>query len=453
MAEQIAFSKSEPLREEIAKIEVGQTTVAPAIVRGLIVAFVAFVIAVPLFEWVAIVRASATEATEPAWSHLIGLPREISFALADADRAQADRWGRTVTANRAVLASLESFENALEDESRLGRLLRPPMQIILSRWLGVGNEQVYRGRDGWLFYRPDVEYVTGRAFLVPAQLERRASSASEWTDAPQPDPRVAIVQFKRDLEARGITLVVMPTPVKATIQPGSLAGAYADWPTPLQNPSYSALTRDLRGEGVLVFDPAQIFVDARRRSGGPAYLSTDTHWRPEMMQLAATRLGELLRSRVSLPTLPPPGYRTERREVRNTGDITLMLDLPPGQLLYPPESVSLRRVLAADGTPWQPSRSADILLLGDSFSNIYALKSMGWGDSGGFAEQLSYELQRPVDRIVQNNDGAFATRAMLWRGLGRSADRLSGKRVVIYQFATRELAFGDWKVLRLKRDP
>ena len=86
-----------------------------------------------------------------------------------------------------------------------------------------------------------------------------------------------------------------------------------------------------------------------------------------------------------------------------------------------------------------------MLVLGDSFSNIYSLESMGWGTSAGFVEQLSYALRRPIDRLVQNDQGAFATRAMLQR----DPRRLDGKRVVVYQFAARELAFGDWKVLDL----
>jgi alginate O-acetyltransferase complex protein AlgJ len=50
---------------------------------------------------------------------------------------------------------------------------------------------------------------------------------------------------------------------------------------------------------------------------------------------------------------------------------------------------------------------------------------------------------------VQNDDGAFATRAMLRRDLARGVDRLAGTRAVVYQFAARELAFGDWQRLQL----
>jgi len=47
--------------------------------------------------------------------------------------------------------------------------------------------------------------------------------------------------------------------------------------------------------------------------------------------------------------------------------------------------------------------------------------------------------------VTQNDQGSFATRAMLQQDPGR----LDGKRVVIYQFAERELADGDWKMLTL----
>ena len=66
------------------------------------------------------------------------------------------------------------------------------------------------------------------------------------------------------------------------------------------------------------------------------------------------------------------------------------------------------------------------------------------GHGAGLVEHVSYALNRPVDRIVQNDNGAWATREMLQRG---GADRLSGKRVVVWQFAARELAAGDWKEL------
>ena len=82
-----------------------------------------------------------------------------------------------------------------------------------------------------------------------------------------------------------------------------------------------------------------------------------------------------------------------------------------------------------------------MLLLGDSFTNIYSMPSMGWGRGAGLAEHLSLRLGFDVDRIAVNGDGAHASRDALRRAGPR---RLSGKRVVVFQFAARELLAGSW---------
>lgn len=414
-------------REDVAKIEIGHTTVAAGTVRVLLTVFLIVIGVVPCIDSVV-------------------LPAVIRSGLnvTAAQSRDASLWHHVVARNRTVLAGLETFERALEDRSLVGRSLRPRAQVVMTGWLGAGNERVYPGREGWLFYRPEVEYLTGRGFLESSQLAHRVTSASEWASLPQPDPREAIARFHRDLASRGITLVVMPTPVKPGVHPERLARRYAGATGVLQNPSYRQFIDDVRRDGVLVFDPSDVLT----AGGGvaPRYLATDTHWRPETMEEVAEALASFVQARVPLPPAADPGHRLARLEVQNGGDITRMLDLPGGVSIFPPESVWLRRVLLPDGSPWRSSRDADVLVLGDSFSNIYSLESMGWGTSAGFAEQLSYTLGRPVDRLVQNDEGAFATRAMLQQDPGR----LNGKRVVIYQFAARELAFGDWKVLPLR---
>jgi hypothetical protein len=432
-------------REEVARIEVGHTRVDAFTARVLVAGFLAAIAIVPIVEGVGARALRAEGASSPWGAHLSGLPREVSARLsARAPEAQgAGAWRRTVLANRRVLASLTGFERALEEESFLGRSLRVPAQLVMTRWLGVGNERVYRGRDGWLFYRPDVEYLTGPGFLDRRQMRRRVAGASEWEQPPHPDPREAIVRLKRDLEARGIALVVVPTPLKPALHPEKLASGYASSAGVLKNPSFDAFVEDLRREDVLVFDVSEALA---AEGGGPHYLETDTHWRPEAMELVVERLSAFIGEHAPLPRAESPGYRIDRVDVRNAGDTARMLDLPEDVALYPPESVWVRRVLQADGSPWRSSRDADVLVLGDSFTNIYALESMGWGTGAGLAEQLSYTLRRPVDRLVQNDEGAFATRAML----ARDPARLAGTRVVIYQFAARELAFGDWQVLGIE---
>ena len=446
--------KSTPSREEIARIEMERTTVSPAIARRLVAVFVLLVGAPPAIDWIVSRRSDAVTAT--AWSQLAALPREARATITRQGGA-GDEGGivsRIVSANRAVLAGLHAFEDSLSDESPMATALRQPGQRMLSGWLGVGNERVYQGRDSWLFYRPDVDYVIGSGFLDPAKMRRRRESSREWIELPQPDPRQAIVGFNRQLESRGITLVVMPTPGKPAMHPEKLADAH-EWVIPVQNPSYRAFIDDLRRENVIVFDLADRL--ARDANGAAMYLVTDTHWRPETMERAAEMLGAFIESQIALPPSPSAAgavrepLHVEAREVSNVGDTAAMLDLTPGHRLNRPESVTIRRVLDSDGAPWQPSRSADVLVLGDSFSNIYSLASMGWGDAGGLVEHLGRVLERPIDRIVENDNGAYATRARLRQDIASGSDRLRGKRVVVLQFAARELVVGDWRLIELPR--
>jgi alginate O-acetyltransferase complex protein AlgJ len=74
---------------------------------------------------------------------------------------------------------------------------------------------------------------------------------------------------------------------------------------------------------------------------------------------------------------------------------------------------------------------------------------MGWGDASGLVEHLALELGLPLDAITRNDAGSFATREMLAKELERGNDRLAGKKLVIWEFAARELAWGDWKILPL----
>jgi len=433
---------SDMTREEIARVEVGHTAIDPRLALLLTVGFLAALLAVLLVETLA---GGDPAATSP-WRRLFAMPSAVIAGPGSQDLGGGwHAWNRAMSANRTALAEIAAFENALDESSVLGRALRPPAQRLLSGALGAGNERVYLGRDGWLFYRTDVDYVTGPPFLDERQLRRRAASADEWTAVPAPDPRPAIRQFHRQLADRGILLVLMPTPVKPAVHPEKLTPRLEEPREPLHNGSFQPLLEELRREGITVFDPSPPLAAARRPSA-PQYLATDTHWRPEGMELAAERLAAFIREHVELPAAAAPGYRFEEREVSNTGDTTVMLDLAEGQTRYAAEAVLIRRVLQADGTPWRSDPEADVLVLGDSFSNIYALASLGWGDSAGLVEHVSAGLGRPVDRFVQNDAGAYATREMLQRA---DSARLSRKRVVIWQFAERELASGDWRLIDL----
>jgi hypothetical protein len=337
---------------------------------------------------------------------------------------------------------IKSAEKAIENESVVSLWLRPRVQEILTEDLHAGTEQVYPGHDGWLFYRPDVDYVTGPPFLDSAQLKQRLREPGV-----QPDPIKAIVNFRNQLDARGIDLIVMPVPVKPCLD-GEMMTGNAREKRPLQNASFAYFKARMEEERVHVFDPSPLLMDRKAAAGGaPLYLETDTHWRPETMEFVAQQLAIFLGTSVSVQGA---GLRVAEKEIAAYGDILRMLKLPAGQKTYELQKVEIKQVLVGNAL-WRPNKEARVLLLGDSFCNIFSLEPMGWGESAGFAEQLSRALGgQPLDCILRNSDGSFATREFLSRELARGRDRLIGKKVVVWEFAVRELAFGNWKLLDMK---
>jgi hypothetical protein len=130
-----------------------------------------------------------------------------------------------------------------------------------------------------------------------------------------------------------------------------------------------------------------------------------------------------------------------------------MLKLPADQVLFPPLGVTIQQVKDADGQNWQESADSEVLLLGDSFTNIYSLEYMGWGAAAGLGPQLSAELGHTIDVLAQNDSGAYATRQLLMQEQNAGTDRLAGKKLVVWEFAARELSVGDWKLLDAVNKP
>ncbi|MCP3918809.1 MAG: hypothetical protein GY711_24950 [bacterium] len=118
-----------------------------------------------------------------------------------------------------------------------------------------------------------------------------------------------------------------------------------------------------------------------------------------------------------------------------------LLDDPGRPRWIAPDAVTVHAVGRADGARFRTDESSSVLLLGDSFTNIYPLPAMGWGRDAGLAERLSLHLGRAVDCIARTGSGAHASRDALARA---GATRLEHKRVVVFQFAARELVLGQW---------
>ena len=438
--------QSKLTREDEARAEMERTAVSPACVVWLISLFIAALLAVFIFQYADDLTQYFRGARPDAVPEFVRIEPLGKAPLRVFQTSEGSLWTRLMAANRTLLREMKRYETGLEDSSWLAQRVLPQAQYVFASQLGIGNEKVYRGLKGELFYRPDVDFITGRGFLDPAQMQRRQLSSSDREIPLQPDPLAAIREFDRELKELGIRLIVMPVPAKPSRRPSRLYKHYPDdLPAPL-NPSYNDFIRQLKADGIEVFDCLELL--SNHKKGG--YLKRDTHWLPSGAALAAEALARRIRAMKLLPKQPPAGYTRREVDVASLGDIAAMLRLPEDTVLYDPEWVELFQVISPDKKLWTRSESSDVLLLGDSFANIYSLPSMNWGVSAGLAEQLSYYLQRPVDRITLNDNGSFATRLELARRQAAGMRPLEGKKVVIWEFAARELAQGDWQRISIK---
>lgn len=404
--------------------------------------FLSVIFALPLIQF-----ASELVSQRRDWPTAFRMLPAVQRACSSPTEPQASLLQRFLAVNDRLCAELRDYEVQVTRSAWPVSLPRDGLQAVLSRWLQSGNEQVVVGPDGWLFFRPDVEALTGPSFLNPP-----ASRPGITATRRQSNPLPAIRQLAVDLRARGIELLVVPVPSKA-----AMLGMNSTAPA-IHNAGYQQFVSTLREAQIAVCDLSGILLDIEDASkhhrpmpSTELYLKTDSHWSPEGMRRAARFIAEQ-GAMAAIPLAANPSqWKTIEVSMENVGDTARLLGQSATHPVVSAESCNILRVVDQSGSDWQPDPHAEVLLLGDSFANIYSQEELGWGTSAGFAEHLCLILGRPVDRIALNAGGALASRRELIRQLQQGQNRLAGKELVIWQFAERELSQGDWQVLPLPK--
>jgi alginate O-acetyltransferase complex protein AlgJ len=399
-----------------------------------------------------------------------------------------------------TLENISSFEDAIAEEAVVAKLARPYTQWTTLTLMRQGNEKVMVGREGWLFHRPGVYYVTGFSFRSHYVKNDRAVPEDEW------DPLPAILQYHAQLERRGVELVLVPLPVKAQIYPEKLrsvydvsrgppANVYADGffdhlgrpktvedldalydgfgsakdrgalkrffgylgdPGKMTDEEAFAHAKAFRTGGLTVIDLSRDLWEAKPKEArrcDSLYLPLDTHWTPKGMKVAARALAARLRELFPWLSERKVEYSTRERKATRHGDLYYMLDLPGWSEAFPECTVTTEQVIdpSTGGPVSRDNPDSEVVLLGDSFSNVYSTeekdeRGMKWGTGAGFGEHLMKELGRPIQVIAVNGGAPTATRKLLNKKTG-----VTGKKLVIWSFATRELITPDteWELVRV----
>jgi lysophospholipase L1-like esterase len=351
---------------------------------------------------------------------LIGIvaPSQIIWELRDGESPQVVDLFRQVP----TPVNLGQFESRLESNCRLAQVVRPWVQYARFAVLEDAGDKALVGRDGWFFYRPAVQYL-----IEPY--------------SPPEDLFTAIVSFRDDLARRGIKLLVMPAPNKASIYPEMLAAGASQ---PVNTKTRDVLAR-LTESGIEIVDLFELYDKARETGGGPDYyLAQDSHWSPEGMRLAADVVAhKLLESgRVQRGMVK---YESKPVTVERYGDVLRMIRVSQVEKLYEPQRMNCAQVIdAATGQPYKDDPNSPVLVLGDSFLRIFERDEPG---SAGFVAHLARNLGSGVTSVI--NDGGAST--LVRQQLASRPALLAGKKVVIWEFVERDIRFGTegWQVIRV----
>ncbi|MDD4267526.1 MAG: hypothetical protein PHO07_19530 [Pirellulales bacterium] len=332
-------------------------------------------------------------------------------------------------------ANLRAYERNLEEASWFAEKVRPTVQYARFALLGDAGPKTILGRDGWLFYRPGVRYL-----IEPWPPQAGCGVG-------QGDPVPAILDFRDQLDGRGIELLVVPVPGKASVYPEMLTERAPAPGQPLAGHTRKIIAQ-LEEAGVAVVDLFEVFERAKRgeEAGGKTeyYLRQDTHWSPEGMRLAAQatarkllELGRVERGQVQYDLKP---IAVERR-----GDIVRMMQAPRIERCFPAETIDCTQVVhRQSGEVYCDDPDAEILVLGDSFLRIYEQDAPG---SGGMIAHLARELGAPLASLV--NDGGAST--LVRQALARKPALLANKKVVVWELIERDIRFGieGWRKVPL----
>lgn len=328
--------------------------------------------------------------------------------------------------NQAPTAeNLRAYERRLETANWAGRLSRPWLQFARFAWLKDGGEKTLIGRDGWFFYNPGLNYMLARPELWKPQT------------APN-DPVAAIVQFRDQLAARGIRLLLMPVPNKESIYPDRVTSR-AEELHHVTSPRTAELLQRLRAANIELADLFTVFGQAREQTRSASspflYLAQDTHWSPAGVGLAAKTVAKRLLE-LGWVQSGKVEYREKAAPVQRLGDIVRMLQAPMIEQTMPPETVPCVQVLRADNSElYQDGAEAEVLILGDSFMRVYQQDTPG---AAGFIAHLAKELKQPMMSVV--NDGGGAT--LVREELRARPLFLRNKKVVIWEFVERDIGLG-----------
>lgn len=299
---------------------------------------------------------------------------------------------------------------------------------------------VVKGDDGWLFLPAELSHVNAGKFWGDDAVK-----VSKATKPENADPLPAILDFKAQLDAAGVELILVPVPAKVFVYAAPVGADVVARSVAVHEEFYA----ELRKQGVTVVDLLPELRAQREAAVGPVFCKTDTHWSGAGIRIASVKIAALLADKPWLKEAAKTKTAVVERTIEITGDLQGMAG-EAGR-----ESVTLRFVgteASGGATPVPPDRTSPLVLLGDSHTLVFHAGADMLASGAGLPDQLLHDLGIPVDLIGVRGSGATPARINLMRRVRGDAGYLAGKKAVVWCFTVREFTESSgWSKVALAR--
>ena len=298
----------------------------------------------------------------------------------------------------------------------------------------------HTGLDGWYFLNTEFQLLELDS-LSPMRPSA-STNATLITDAYR-----VILGLKRQLDNRGVELLLVPIPPKAIVFPEKITSAL-DIPIPVQrlDPTLVQLYERLREDQVDVLDLTTLFLRERFHPEGPLYCRTDSHLSGSGCTVAAAAMASAIRSRQWYETLETESFGAAWYSTTVTGNLMPDTSIPTKR-----EELRLRGIVSygtGRPSPVAPTTDSPIVLLGDSQALVFHAGNDLHATGAGLADQLAFELGIPLDVVATRDPETIPARQMLRERSQADATYWDGKRLVIWCFSAHRFAAPqDWPLV------
>lgn len=302
--------------------------------------------------------------------------------------------------------------------------------------------------------KPNVQGDDSAWFFLVRELKQMGLGQfwkSDWSQFAQnqTNPIPSMVALNDLLAAKGIDLIVVPIPAKASIYPDKLDASFGPGdPYPL-----TPFLESMRSAGLEVIDLEPTMRQLREAEPeNKLWCEQDAHYSPLACEIVAELVKTALEKKDWFAGQPKEEFaRTEPTALEIVGDQVKGSEWE-GQVAK--ETLMIRYAgRDKDGRiePVEPDAASPILLLGDSHTLVFQEGASGGMhcQGAGLLDQLAYETGIVPDLVGVRGSGLVQARKQLYRAAAPVEGYWDTKKVVVWVFSVREFTQSFDKIMEI----